>query len=243
VPAIEAHNLEFSFGAIKVLRGLSLAAERGSILTIIGPNGAGKTTLLKVLAGLLRPQAGHIRMEGVEPGQDPAAFRRLLGVISHQPYVYPQLTGRENLEFYARLYGLNDPRAAARRTLEEMGLAPVMDRQVSGYSRGMLQRLAVGRALLHRPRILLLDEPFTGLDHGARAHLSTLLGALRDGDRTILMTTHDLQGMLEGADRVAVLVGGRVVLDLPASGLEPNSLLARYEALAEEGFASANTER
>jgi heme exporter protein A len=234
MPAIEAEDLTFSFGPVRVLRGVTLRVEQGSVLTVFGPNGAGKTTLLKILAGLLRPHTGRVRVEGMELSQDPVGFRKLIGVISHHPYLYPQLSGRENLEFYGRLYGLTDPREEALRMLEEMGLSSVGDRETSTYSRGMLQRLAVGRALLHRPRVLLLDEPFTGLDHEARAKLEALLGTLRDGEKTVLMTTHDVDGGLNLSDRVAVLAGGRIALEMPAGGLEHASFLARYgEAVAQ----------
>jgi heme exporter protein A len=235
VPAIEADGLDFSFGAVQVLRGLVLRVESGTATAVFGLNGAGKTTLLKTLAGLLKPDAGTLRIEGVEPSQDPTGFRRLIGVISHQPYVYPQLTGRENLEFYGRLYALKDPKTEAGRTLEEMGLSEVADRAASAYSRGMLQRLAIGRALLHSPPVLLLDEPFTGLDQQAREKLEAVLGALQDGRRTVLMTSHDIDAGLRLADRVAVLAGGRIVLQTPTAGLDPSGFLARYRELTTAG--------
>jgi heme exporter protein A len=234
VAAIEAVGIEFSFGATRVLRGVTLSVESGAALAIFGPNGAGKTTLLKLLAGLLKPDAGKVRVGGVEPGKDPVAFRRLIGVISHQPYVYPQLTGRENLEFYARLYSLDDPKLESTRMLEEMGLAGVADRAASAYSRGMLQRLAIGRALLHSPAVLLLDEPFTGLDYQAREKLEALLGALRDGQRTVLMTSHDVAAGLGLADRVAVLARGGIVLETLTVGLDHADFRARYRAATAE---------
>jgi heme exporter protein A len=228
VPAIEVEGLHFSFGAVHAVRGVSIEVERGTVLTIFGPNGAGKTTFLKVLAGLLRQSEGTVRIEGVEARRDAAGLRRLIGVISHHPYLYPQLTGRENLEFYGRMYGLKDPRSAALRMLEDMGLTSVGDREVSAYSRGMQQRLAVARALLHQPRVLLLDEPFTGLDHQARERLEALLGTLRDGEKTVVMTTHDIDEGLSLSDRVMVLSAGRKVLDAAAPGLDRASFLAQY---------------
>jgi heme exporter protein A len=237
VPAIEAEGVGFSFGALRVLRGVSLWVEEGAVLSVFGPNGAGKTTLLKILAGLLKPETGKVRIEGIELGQDPARFRKSIGVISHHPYVYPRLSGRENLEFYGRLYGLKDPRTEARRILEDMGLTPVMDREVSTYSRGMLQRLAVGRALLHRPRVLLLDEPFTGLDQQARERLETLLSTLRDGERTVLLTTHDVGGGLGLADRVAVLANGSIAIEMPTTGLDDGAFLDRYREVTAAGRA------
>lgn len=209
--AIEAEDVAFSYGPLRVLRGVTVEVERGEVLALVGPNGAGKTTFLKILAGLLRPDSGRVRLEGIELQRDPVGFRRLIGVISHQPYVYPRLSGRENLEFYARLYGLEQPKAEAARMLEEMGLSAAGEREAATYSRGMLQRLAIGRALLHSPRVLLLDEPFSGLDQQAREKLEVLLGALRDGERAVLMTTHDVAARLGFVDRVATLAGGRIV--------------------------------
>jgi heme ABC exporter ATP-binding subunit CcmA len=227
VTSIEAHGLEFSFGPARALRGLSLQVENGSATAVFGPNGAGKTTLLKVIAGLLRPDAGTVRVQGLEIGRDPARFRRLIGFISHQPLVYPQLTGRENLEFYGRLYGLANPAAEARKMLDEMGLTDWADRAASAYSRGLLQRLAIGRALLHQPSVLLMDEPFTGLDEQARERLENLLGDLRDGRRTVLLATHDLDAGLRLAERVAVLYRGRMILEEPAARLDRDIVAGR----------------
>jgi heme exporter protein A len=240
--AIEADGLDFSFGPSQVLRGLVLQVERGTATAVFGLNGAGKTTLLKILAGLLKPEAGTVRIEGIEPSQHPTEFRRLIGVISHQPYVYPQLTGRENLEFYGRLYGLKDPRAETGRALDEMGLVEAADRAASAYSRGMLQRLAVGRALLHDPPVLLLDEPFTGLDQQAREKLEGVLSTIQDGRRTVLMTSHDIEAGLHLADNVAVLAGGRIVMESSTIGLEYAGFLARYREVTTGGCASATRE-
>jgi heme exporter protein A len=209
--AIVAEDVAFSYGPQRVLAGVTMEVERGEVLALVGPNGAGKTTFLKILAGLLRPDSGRVRLEGIELERDPVGFRRLIGVISHQPYVYPRLSGRENLEFYARLYGLAQPKVEAARVLQEMGLSAAKEREAATYSRGMLQRLAIGRALLHSPRVLLLDEPFTGLDPQAREKLEVLLGALSDGDRAVLMTTHDVDACRGFVDRVATLAGGRIV--------------------------------
>jgi len=236
VGAVEVEGLTFSFGITPVLRGLDLVVERGSTLTIFGPNGAGKTTLLKVLAGLLVPTQGSVRIEGMDAMKTPTALRRLIGLISHQTYLYPQLTGRENLEFYGRMYRVADPRREARSMLEQMGLATVMDREVNTYSRGMQQRLSIARALLHRPRVLLLDEPFTGLDHQARGSLASLLGTVGDEERTVIMATHDIDEGLGLSDRVAVLVRGKLALETGAPPWERAAFLARYrDTVAGDG--------
>jgi heme exporter protein A len=228
VSVIEIAGLHFSFGGPTVLRGVDLNVEQGSLVTVFGPNGAGKTTLLKILAGLLRPSKGTVVIAGVDADRAPTSLRRIIGMISHQPYLYPQLTGRENLEFYGRLYGLADPRGYARRMLEQMGLTAAADVEAGTYSRGMQQRLAAARALLHDPRVLLLDEPFTGLDQQGREQLSMLLRGLRDGERTIVMTTHDIDEGLGLADRVAILARGRVALQTATTGLDHRSFDALY---------------
>jgi heme exporter protein A len=228
MPGIEITGLHFTFGGPAVLRGVDLAVEQGSLITIFGPNGTGKTTLLKILAGLLRPSKGTVLIAGVDATRAPNSLRRLIGMISHQPYLYPQLTGRENLEFYARLYGLKDPQAQATRMLEQLQMTAAAGAEVGTYSRGMQQRLAVARALLHDPRVLLLDEPFTGLDPQGREQLSTLLRDLRDGERTVVMTTHDIDEGLHLSDRVAILARGRVAVDRPAAGLDHESFRALY---------------
>lgn len=234
--AVQVEDLSFSFGTTPVLRGLSLLVERGSMLTIFGPNGAGKTTFLKVLAGLLRPTRGSVCVEGVDAVKNPGALRRLIGLISHQTYLYPQLSGRENLEFYGRMYGVTDPRREARLMLEQLGLAPIMDREVATYSRGTQQRFSIARALLHRPRVLLLDEPFTGLDQQARESLASLLSTVRDGERTVVMATHDIDEGLGLSDRVAILVRGKLALECGTQLVERGAFLARYrEAVAGDG--------
>ena len=240
MPSIEVDDLSFSFGSFRVLRGVTVRMEPGSVVTMFGPNGAGKTTLLKLIAGLLRPLSGSVRVEGIQLRDDPTAFRRSIGVISHYPYLYPQLTGLENLVYYGRLYGVEDPRSAARTLLEEMDLAPFMQREVSTYSRGMAQRLAVARALLHQPSVLLLDEPFTGLDRQAAQKLEELLGSLRDGRRTVLMTTHDVDSGLGLSDRALILASGRIAADMPADGLDRESFLEAYaEATARPAATPA----
>jgi heme exporter protein A len=234
VAAIEAEGIVFSFGQTRALRGVSLRVERGESIAIFGPNGAGKTTFLKVLAALLRPEEGSVLIEGVDARTDPVGYRRLIGVISHQPYVYPQLTGRENLEFYARMHGLAEVKRVADRALDEMGLGGVADRAASAYSRGMLQRLAIGRALLHDPPVLLLDEPFTGLDHQARQKLEALLTDLRDGRRTVILTSHDIDAGLGLADRIAVLARGAMAFEARTPSLGPDDFVDRYMAVCAE---------
>jgi len=204
--AIEADRLVKAFGPVHALRGVSLSVASGESVVIFGPNGAGKTTLLKILATLMRPTSGSLRLFGADPFAD-GALRGTLGVVSHQTYLYGGLTAQENLVFAGRLYGVPDPLERAAALLDTVGLAGRAHDLVRTFSRGMSQRLAIARALMHDPPLLLLDEPYTGLDRHAAGMLTALLGRLR-GQRTVVMTTHSIEQGLTLADRMAILVGG-----------------------------------
>ncbi|HWO90216.1 MAG TPA: ABC transporter ATP-binding protein [Gemmatimonadales bacterium] len=231
-PALEVSDLARGFGPVRALRGVSFALERGEALAVFGPNGAGKSTLLRLLAGLLRPERGSIRLFGHPFNRSDAAQRVRIGLISHASLLYDGLTGRENLEFTARCYRLSSPREAAQRALESMGLVDAADRAAGTYSRGMTQRLAIARALLHDPEIVLLDEPFTGLDTRAAGVLRSLLERLRADRRTLVLVTHNLEEGLELATQVALQVSGRFVM-LDRRGDDPSLWRARYaEAVA-----------
>ncbi len=217
------------YGDFPALRDVHLNAEAGSCLALIGRNGAGKTTLLRTIAGFTRPGRGTIRIFGKEPRE--TATRRHIGVIGHGIAVYDELSALENLTLYAKLYSLPDPRSAALKWLEETGLERVRDGLVREFSRGMRQRLAVARAFLHDPAVLLLDEPFTALDDRAIAVLQTLLrGALANG-KTIIMSTHQLREALELASEVALLNRGQVAFHGPCTPemvMDPGLVYARY---------------
>ncbi|HXY69019.1 MAG TPA: heme ABC exporter ATP-binding protein CcmA [Gemmatimonadales bacterium] len=207
--ALEVAGLAKRFGHVRALRGVDFTLRGGDALAVFGPNGAGKTTLLRLVAGLLRPDAGRVRIAGDEVGRGDAAHRRRVGLISHHSLLYDGLTAAENLLFYARLYALADPRAAARRALAGVALEARADDPVGTFSRGMVQRLAIARALLHDPDVLLLDEPFSGLDQRAAATLRALLERLRAERRTMVLVTHNLDEGLELATHVAIQVAGR----------------------------------
>jgi heme exporter protein A len=226
-PALEARGVEKWFGVHPAVRGVDFSLSAGEFLTLFGPNGAGKSTLLRLLAGALRPTAGEVRIGGTALDYGEAAWRRRVGVLSHQSYLYGQLTAVENLRLYGRLYALPDREARVRAMLTEVGLAERADDQVRGFSRGMQQRLALARTLLHDPEIVLLDEPYTGLDAHAAAMLRGVLERLKDGRRTVVLVTHNLSQGLEMADRVAVQVGGRWVSDEPRAALD----MAGFERL------------
>jgi heme exporter protein A len=212
------------FGRRRALNRVSLTCRAGTILGLLGPNGAGKSTLLAILSTLLAPTSGRVRYGEHDARTAGAQLRARLGLLGHDLYLYPELTARENLVFFARLYGLDHPHERVERALARAGLADRNADQVSGFSRGMRQRLALERALLHGPRLLLLDEPFTGLDDASGHALLARLRGLRDEGTIIVVATHDLD-LAEGLlDDVAVLREGRL-LSVPSSS---GSLRERY---------------
>jgi len=223
-PVIEATRLAKSYGPVAAVGPLDFTVRAGESVALFGPNGAGKSTLLRLLATLQNPTSGHLRLFGASTSSDAASVRRRIGFLSHQTFLYEHLTGLDNLLFYARLYGLPDPARVAQESIRAARLEHRRDDRVGGYSRGMQQRLAIARALLHRPDVLLLDEPFTGLDHAACASLEATLEEARAAGRTCLLATHDLALGLRAAERALVLVDGRLVLDRAAGGLDPVSL-------------------
>jgi heme ABC exporter ATP-binding subunit CcmA len=202
----------------------------GETVVVAGPNGAGKTTLLRVLAGLMRPEAGEVRVLGRPVRGDGAAGRRALGLVSHQSLLYDDLTLAQNLTFAARLYRLPRPADAAREALAVAGLAARADESPRRLSRGMTQRAAIARALLHRPRVLLLDEPFTALDAAAAERLRGELAARLAEGMGMVLVTHRLSEVWALATRITVLAEGRWACDEPCEGpLE--AFLPRYQGL------------
>lgn len=208
-PLLEAEDLTRTFGAVRAVQGISFALGEGEVLTVLGPNGAGKTTLLSLLSGTLHPSKGQIRFRGSVLDPSETAWRKELGLLSHRTFLYQALTARENLAFWGRVHGLDGLDERVATALEEVGLREVADRATRGFSRGMRQRLALARTLLHDPALVLLDEPFTGLDLHASAMLRRVLHRLRDGRRGVILVTHQLTEGIRLADRVAIQVRGR----------------------------------
>ncbi|MFI5366200.1 MAG: heme ABC exporter ATP-binding protein CcmA [Candidatus Binatia bacterium] len=211
--AIETRGLRRRFGGMVAVDGIDLIVTCGEAVAVLGPNGAGKTTLLRMLATLLRPSAGTVRLFDHEVRDGGAAARRRVGFLSHRSFLYPDLTPTENLEFYARMFGVPTPGARVRSLIDEVGLAGWAHRPVRTLSRGLEQRCALARALLHAPDLLLLDEPFTGLDIDAGTMLRDTLRRAHAGGTTLLMTTHDMTRALEICGRAVILVHGRLVWD------------------------------
>lgn len=190
--AMEVRKLRKAFGVLKAVDGIDFDLKRGEFLTIFGPNGAGKTTLIKILSGLTQPTSGSAKVAGFDVTEGNPKMRKEIGVISHATALYADLTPLENLIFFARMHGLAQPEDQALKVIDEVGLSQRRNDRVRTFSRGMLQRLSIARAILHDPKILFLDEPFTGLDLHASNVLKEHLKRLHDRRRTILMTTHDI---------------------------------------------------
>jgi heme exporter protein A len=227
---LEARGLRRSFGGLRVLRGVDLTVRASEAVVVAGPNGAGKTTLLRLLAGLMRPDSGEVRVLGRPLRGDGAEARRAIGLVSHQSLLYDDLTLAQNLTFTARLYALPKPADAARAALESAGLASRGDDSPRRLSRGLTQRASIARALLHRPRVLLLDEPFTALDAAAAERLRADLAGRLAAGLGMVIVTHRLAEVWELATRVAVLADGRWACDEPRGGaLE--TFLPRYHGL------------
>jgi len=218
--AIEVRGLRKSFGHIEAVRGLDFALQPGEFLTVFGPNGAGKTTLIRILASLTRPTEGLARVAGYDVTANDPRMRRAIGVISHASFLYADLSAFENVVFYAKMYGVEQPEERAKKVIEDVGLLQRRHDRVRTFSRGMLQRLSIARAIVHDPSILFLDEPYTGLDQHASLNLREQLKALHTQHRTVLMTTHDFARGLEMCDRVAIQVRGRFALMEPVSNID-----------------------
>jgi len=227
-PAIEVRKLTKAFGHQAALRGVDLQVGEGEFLALFGPNGAGKTTLIRIVASLTRPTGGTVRIRGEELGKAGTSLRQQIGLISHNPLLYGDLTPDENLRFFARMYDLEDPAARIDAVLEQVGLLARRHDPVRTFSRGMLQRLTIARAILHDPAIMLLDEPYTGLDLQAADMLRAVLEELAASNRTVILTTHNLEQGLEMCDRAAILNRGKVAWQGARAGLDLQTMKEHY---------------
>ncbi len=235
---LDISGLSREYEGCLALRDLSLRLNRGEFLTLFGPNGAGKSTLLRIIATLAAPSSGRMTVHGFDLEEEPGAFRMQLGFISHHALLYDHMSAMENLVFFASLYGVKDPGARACELLHRVDLHHRRHQAVGGFSRGMRQRLSIARALVNDPALVLLDEPFTGLDQQATVLLGEQLLRLKDRQRTVIMVTHDMDRGLALADRVGILAGGRLVYLGERDRIDPASFADMYRAiLAGEAVA------
>jgi len=225
---IDVKGLVKTFGPKPVLRGVDFDVAEGEFVALLGPNGAGKTTFLRILATLSRPRIGSVRIAGYVLPAQAAAVRRRLGVVSHQPLLYGDLTAEENLHFFGRMYSLEHRAERVAEVLELVGLYPRRRDLVREFSRGMQQRLAIGRAVMHHPDVLLFDEPHTGLDQDARNMLDRVLREITGGGHTVVMTTHDLDRAAELAGRIDILSRGKIEVSVGSEGMNALELQRLY---------------
>ena len=233
LPAIETRDLVKSFGNTKVLCGLNIKVKAGATLAILGPNGAGKTTLIKTMASVMRPTSGQVLIDGWSLEERALEARGHIGLVSHQSYLYRTLSAEENLIFYGRMYGIAGLKERINEILILVGLAPRRHDRVATFSRGMLQRLSLGRALLHKPPIMMLDEPDTGLDPQA---LATMWSILRQDapNRTIVFTSHHFERALAAASEVMMLAKGKIAWSTPSCELNLETIDEAYARAAGE---------
>jgi heme exporter protein A len=227
---LEARNLHRVFGRERAVDGVSFTLQGGEALAVFGPNGAGKTTLLRLLAGLLRPTGGEA-LVGEMRVAGSAAARARIGIISHESMLYHALTARENVELAARLYGVPDASAAAVRALEQLRIAQHTSSPVRALSRGQRQRVSIARALVHEPQVLLLDEPFTGLDDAGAAALGDVLRTVRGSGAALVLVTHNIAEGLALGTRAAVMHRGKFVRVTDTSGAEPGAFAFAYREM------------
>ncbi len=222
-----------SFGLKPVLRGVDLTLDAGERIAMLGANGAGKTTLLRILAGLTSPASGSVSIGGLDLLRQTREIRRKVGFVAHQPYLYEDLTALENLIFFARMYAVEQPQQRAAELLRRVGLNKKARERAGSLSRGQSQRLALARALLHSPDLLLLDEPETGLDQGGLVLLDELWQEHHARGGSILFTTHDLESALARSDRVVMLSNGRMAYQEETADLERESIRQAYQEVAQ----------
>jgi heme exporter protein A len=227
-PALESVNLRKTFGHFTALSGISLTIQRGEFLALFGRNGAGKTTFLKIVATLMRATQGNLRIGGVDTKDEPEVARRQIGFLSHNTYLYRDLNPLENLRFFARMYGMPDDAPRIAELLERVGLKRRINDPVRSFSRGLNQRLGIARVMLHDPSLILLDEPYTGLDANAVEMLNAMLDQGIARGKTIILTTHDMEQGLRAATRAVIVDKGKVVFDGAPQTSEVRDAYGRY---------------
>ena len=231
--AVDIADLYMAFETRLVLQKIDLQISPGQALCLCGVNGVGKSTLLRIIAGLLHPTRGTVRINGLDLKKQPEAGKAMIGVISHQSMLYPDLTVLENLRFFSRLYGVQN-RSRIDQLLEDVGLVSYRHDKTVILSRGMLQRLAIARAMVHDPSLLLADEPFTGLDLQSAQHLVRVLGEFTNAGGAVIMTTHETNLGLKCCDRVVVLDQGRLIFDTPRDQIDHGRFTDDYLSYARD---------
>jgi heme exporter protein A len=230
---LKATNITKHFGRRQVLKGIDLALEGGKITAILGPNGAGKTTLIKILSTLTMADSGSISIDGIDAMKEPQRVRRKLGYLAHEPLLYMELTPLENLRLFGELYRTNHNETDLTKRLGDVGLLPFAHSEIRFFSRGMLQRLAIAKALIHDPELVFLDEPFAGLDATARTFVLNFLKESKEKNKTVLLVSHDVELAYSVADEFVLLFGGKIVDVLAKDRHSLEEVLGQYERRLE----------
>jgi heme exporter protein A len=216
-----------------ILRGVDLSIKHGETVAILGPNGAGKSTLLKVLATLIKPTSGLVKINGLDLKKDHIEVKKLFGYLPHSSLLYDHYTPLENLLFFGELYGVKDVENRARQLVKEVGLSFFINEPVKNFSRGMIQRIAIARAIIHEPKIMLLDEPHTGLDQGAITILNNVVLSMKEKGCTTLMVTHDFKQAAEICDRIIIVKNGKIADDFSINNKSLGLVSEKYQVLVE----------
>jgi heme exporter protein A len=226
--ALQSDDVRKTFGSFTALAGISMTVRRGEFVALFGRNGAGKTTFLKIAATLMRSTHGTLTIDGVRTDQHPETVRRRIGFLSHNTFLYRDLSPVENLRFFAKLYSISDAELRIPALIDRVGLKRRANDPVRTFSRGLQQRLGIARAILHEPALILLDEPYTGLDANAVQMLNEILDEAVSAGRTVILTTHDLDQGLRGATQAALIDRGKLVLMTKADDPAIRSAYAQY---------------
>ncbi|MDF2606535.1 MAG: heme exporter protein CcmA [Bacillales bacterium] len=232
-PMIKIDNLIKRVGDKVILKGVSLNITKGETVGILGPNGAGKSTLLKVIATLLKPTSGEVTIDGLDLKKDPIKIKSKLGYLPHASLLYDHFTPYENLKFFSKVYYLDNVEERIHKLIDDVGLRLFTHEPVKSFSRGMVQRIAIARSILHDPEILLLDEPHTGLDQQAIGILNNVVAKLQERDVTTLIVTHDFLQAAKVCDRIVIVRNGRIADDFLLDGQDINLLQKRYQSVVE----------
>jgi heme exporter protein A len=216
-----------------ILRGIDLSITQGETVAILGPNGAGKSTLLKVLATLIKPTSGLVKINGLDLKKDHIEVKKMFGYLPHSSLLYDHYTPLENLAFFGNLYGVKDIENRARKLVNEVGLSFFINEPVKNFSRGMIQRIAIARAIIHEPKIMLLDEPHTGLDQGAINILNNVVLSMKEKGCTTLMVTHDFKQAAAICDRIIIVKNGKIADDFKINNKSLSLVSEKYQVLVE----------
>lgn len=216
-----------------ILRGIDLSITQGETVAILGPNGAGKSTLLKVLATLIKPASGLVKINGLDLQKDHIEVKKMFGYLPHSSLLYDHYTPLENLVFFGSLYGVKDVENRARKLVNEVGLSFFINEPVKNFSRGMIQRIAIARAIIHEPKIMLLDEPHTGLDQGAITILNNVVLSMKEKGCTTLMVTHDFKQAAAICDRIIIVKNGKIADDFKINNKSLSLVSEKYQVLVE----------